>query len=187
MHRLTALALSVGILCTSGYLFAQGRVEQHGRATVEYRSPDVNAVAAYDYSQRNHDGPWLLIEFGVQAAKRIVIHRDHISLLGPDERRVPVATQQQFLEDHDELNKLLQNAQIWRRPFNSYFAVRPQQTIRFFSKPGGIVHDSAVSNLDEVAVGDLFFKSPDGRWPAGTYRLVLDHEQAKAELPIRLE
>jgi hypothetical protein len=60
-------------------------------------------------------------------------------------------------------------------------------TIRFFARPGSIVHDSAVSNLDEVATGDLFFTSPDGRWASGTYRLLLSHPQAPAELPIELE
>jgi hypothetical protein len=188
MPRLTVVALAAALLCTSGYLSAQGKVRQHGRAIVEYRSPDVRAVAAYEYSQRNHTGAWLLIEFAVQATRRIAIHRDQISVIGPDERRVPVASQQQFLDDHQELTKLLQNAVIWRRPLDSYFARRPEPTIRFFSPAGkSIVHDSAATNLDEVAAGDLFFKSPDGRWPAGTYRLILNHDQAKAELPIRLE
>lgn len=187
MRRLTALALTAAVLSVSGYLSAQGRVKLHGRAIAEYRSPEVAAVAAYEYSQRNHAGAWLLVEFGVQATKRIAVHRNEISLIAPDERMVPVATQEQFLEDHQELNRLLQNARIWRRPLDSYFVPQPLRTVRFFAAPGQIVHDSAVSNLDEVAVGDLFFKSPDGRWEAGTYRLVLNHERAKAELPITLQ
>jgi hypothetical protein len=187
MRRLTALALGAVVLSASGYLSAQGRVKQQGRAIVEYHSPEVRAVAAYEYSQRNHSGAWVLIEFGVQAHKRIAIHRDEISLMTPDERKLPVATQAQFLEDHEELNRLLQNARIWRRPLDSYFVPKPLQTIRFFAAPGQIVHDSAVSNQDEVAAGDLFFKSPNGRWEAGMYRLVLNHEHAKAELPIKLD
>ncbi len=189
MRRLIVVALTTGIFLTSGYyLSAQGRVRQHGRAIDEYRSPEVTAIAAYEYSQRNHDGAWLLIQFAVQTKERIAFHRDQISVLRPDEQRVPLATQQVFIDDQQELTQLLQNAAIWRRPLDSYFRTRPQPTIRFFSAPGrAIVHDSAVSNLDEVAAGDLFFKSPAGRWDAGTYRLVLNHEKAKAELPIRLE
>ena len=187
MSRLAALVVCVSVVSGSIGALAQGRIRQQGRAIVEYRSPEVNAVAAYEYSQRNHGGTWLLIELGVQSAKRIAVHRNQISLVGPDERRVPVATQQQFLDDHQELNQLLQNAQIWRRSLTPYFVTQPAGTIRFFSYPGRIVHDSFVTNLDEGAVGDLFFKSPDGLWPAGTYRLVLNHEQAKAELPIALE
>lgn len=186
MHRRVVLAVATALVSATA-LLAQGQVREQGRAIVEYRSPAVNAAAAYEYSQRNHAGAWLLIEFAVQAKERIAFHRGQIHLLTPDERRIPLATQEQFLEDHEVLNRLLQNAVIWRRPLAPYFRTPLQPTIRFFSYPGRIVHDSAISNQDEVASGDLFFKAPDGRWPAGTYRLVLDHEQARAELPIRLE
>lgn len=54
-------------------------------------------------------------------------------------------------------------------------------------EPGRIIHDSAVTNLDQVAAGNLLFKSPSGKWNAGAHRLVLIHEQAKAELPITLQ
>jgi hypothetical protein len=188
MARLIVVAITLAVGGLPVYLEAQGRVSQQGRAIVEFRSPDVNAVAAYEYSQRNHAGQWILIEFAVQAAKRIAIHRNELSLHGPVEGRVvPLATQEQFLEDSQELNKLLQNAVVTRRPLASYFTIPPKPTIVFFSAPGRIVHDSAVTNIDEVATGDLFFKAPDGRWPAGGYRLVLNHEQAKAELPIELK
>lgn len=183
---LLTLALSIAASAFA-VLSAQGKVQQHGRAIVQYRSSEVSAVASYEYSQRNHNGAWLLIEFAVQATQRIAVHRDQLTLLGPDERVYPMATQPQFLEDQQTLVGLLQNARVWRRPLDSYFVSRPaMMTIRFFSAPGGVIHDSAVTNLDEVATGDLFFKSPDGKWSAGTYRLVLNHEKAKAELPISL-
>jgi hypothetical protein len=185
---ITALAVVAGLLSVSGPVLAQGRVKQHGRAQVDYRSEEVIAVAAYEYSQLNHTGAWLLIEFALQTKQRIVIRRDQITLLTPDERVVPIATQQQFLDDSPVLTQLMQNAGIWRRPLGAYFRTPLQGTIRFFSLPGrGVVHDSAVTNLDEVAAGDLLFKSPDGSWKAGTYRLRLNHDQAKAELPIVLE
>ncbi len=178
----------IAALVASGSLVAQGQVKQHGRAIVEYRSPEVVAVAAYEYAQREHAGNWILIQFAVLTKERIAFHRDQITLMRPDETRVRLATQQMFIDDQPELSRLLQNAAIWRRPLESYFRTRPQPTIRFFAVPGrSIVHDSAVSNQDEVASGDLFFKSPDGKWDAGTYRLIFDHEKAKAELPIQLQ
>jgi len=75
----------------------------------------------------------------------------------------------------------------WRRPLTSYFNVRLQPTIRFFSYSGKNVHDSFVTNPDEVASGDLFFKSAGGGWASGGYRLVMSHPDAKAELPIELD
>jgi hypothetical protein len=95
--------------------------------------------------------------------------------------------QQEFLDGHEMINVVLQNATVWRRPLDSYFRVRPQPTIRFFSYPGRNVHDSFVTNPDEVASGDVFFRSDAGSWPAGGYRLVVNHPNAKAELPIELD
>jgi hypothetical protein len=129
----------------------------------------------------------LLIEFAVLAKERIEIHRNQISLLTPDERRIPLASQREFLDAQSELNQLLQNATVSRRTLGLYFVIPLQPTIQFFSFPGRIVHDTFITNQDEAAVGDLFFKSPDGRWASGEYRLRLNHKQARAELPITLD
>jgi hypothetical protein len=187
-RRLLTMTL-IGVVGASTAMSAIGRIKQHGRAIVEYHSEDVVAVASYLYSQRTHDGAWLLVEFAVQATPRIAVNRNELTLLGPGERTYPLATQPQFLEDSQVLTPLLQNAAIWRRPLSDYFSSRPAvRTIHFFAAPGGgVIQDSAVTNLDEVATGDLFFKSPDGKWSAGDYRLVLNHAKVKAELPIVLD
>ncbi|HVQ12835.1 MAG TPA: hypothetical protein VMS40_04560, partial [Vicinamibacterales bacterium] len=69
MSRLTIVALCMSLLFTAEFVSAQ-RVKQLGHAIVEFRSPDVKAVAAYEYSRRTHSGEWLLIELAVQATKR---------------------------------------------------------------------------------------------------------------------
>jgi hypothetical protein len=186
MSRLTIVALSMSLLFAVEFVSAQ-RVKQLGHAIVEFSSPDVKVVAAYEYSRRNHSGEWLLIELAVQAKKRIAIERNQITVLTADERTIPLGMQQDFLDGHEMLNVLLQNASIWRRPLSPYFTTRPVATLRFFSYPGGNVHDSFVTNPDEVAAGDLFFKSNGGGWASGAYRLVMSHPDAKAELPIELD
>jgi hypothetical protein len=186
MFRLivTGALVTVSLAVTAA---APGRIKQHGRATVEYRSEDVVAVANYEYSQRNHQGRWLLIKFGVQATPRIAVNRNQIVLIQPDEQVVPLATQRQFLDDQPTLTALNQNAAIFDRDLHSYFTAPVNRTINFFARPGGTVSDSFVSNLDDVASGNLLFKSPKGNWPAGSYRLMLKHGQAMAELPIILD
>jgi len=185
-RRSTALVLSV--IAGTMVLAAQGRVKQYGRATVEYRSDDVSVVANYDYAQKNHAGPWLLIDVAVQGRRPIVIQRTELKLRTTDERIIPLATQQLFLEDAAKLTPLFQNATIFRRSLDDYFPSRPsQRTVNFFAPPGGLVMDSVMTHVDEVAAGSLLFKAADGKWPEGTYRLVLDHEKAKADLPITLQ
>jgi hypothetical protein len=186
MFRLVVTVTLAAVSLATLTAAAPGRIKQHGRATVEYRSEAVAAVASYEYSQRNHQGPWLLIELAVQATPRIAIHRKQLALLAPDEQEIPVATQQQFLDDQPTLSALMQNAKIFDRELWGFFSSPERRTINFYTRPGGTVSESFVSNLDEVASGHLLFKSPDGRWSAGTYRLVLRHEKAMAELPIAL-
>jgi hypothetical protein len=186
MFRLIVSSTLAVVFFTAFTAAAPGRIKQHGRATVEYRSEDVTAVASYDYSQRNHQGSWLLIKFAVQATPRIAVHRHEIVVIRPDEQVVPLATQPQFLDDQPALLALNQNAAIFDRELSSYFTAPVNRTINFFSPPGRTVSESFVTNLDDVASGNLLFKSPTGSWPAGTYRLVLKHGQAMAELPITL-
>lgn len=184
-HLVTGILIAV---LASVAASAQGRIKTYGRSTVEYRSKEVAAVASYEYSQRNHAGAWLLIEFAVQSTPRIAVNRRQLALIRPDEQVVGVATQPQFLDDQPTLSVLLQSATIYRRELHGFFAApAPQRTITFFSRPGGTVSDSFVTNLDEVATGNLLFKAPDGLWPTGDYRLVLRHDKVTAELPITLE
>jgi hypothetical protein len=187
----TCMAASAALLAqgaTGQGTAGQGTVKQHGRAIVQYRSPDVSAVASYEYSQKNHAGPWLLIELAIMAKNRIAIERDQISLRTPDERTVRLAAHTEYLGDRESLTRLYQNASIFRRPLEGYFPSRPlKRTIRFFAGPGTTISDSVATNLDEVATGDLLFVAPQGKWPEGDYALVLNHPKAQAELPIKLQ
>ena len=162
----------------------------NGRATVEYKDPNVQAVAIYDYSQRNHDGAWLLVQVGVALSERGAVKRDSFSVVMPGGRVVPLATQEQFLADSAQITKLRQNARIFERPVLPYFPKSADgEFIRWFALPGeGTVRNPAIIPSEHgVVIGDLYFKSPTLRWDDGTYRLVFDNEKGHAELPIRLE
>lgn len=162
----------------------------NGRATVEYKDEKVQAVAIYDYSQRNHDTDWLFVQVGVALRERGAVKRESFSVVMPGGRVVPLATQEQFLADSAKITKLRQNARIFRREVISYFPKSADgEFIRWFALPGeGTVRDPAIIPSEHgVVIGDLYFKSPTLRWDDGTYRLVFDNEKGHAELPIRLE
>jgi hypothetical protein len=44
-----------------------------------------------------------------------------------------------------------------------------------------------VTDVYHVAVGDLFFESPTGRWESGVYSLIIEKDGARAVLPIELQ
>src|SRR5688572_29609499 len=68
-------------------------VKKRGQAVVEYRDKDIQVVAAYNYSQRNHDSHWLYIQAGLTTRDETIFKRDAISLRTPDGRTIPVAPQ----------------------------------------------------------------------------------------------
>jgi hypothetical protein len=162
----------------------------NGRATVEYKDEKVQAVAIYDYSQRNHDGAWLLVQIGVALRERGAVKRDSFTVVMPGGRVVPLATQEQFLQDSPQITKLRQNAKIFERPVLIYFPKSADgESLKWFALPGeGTVRNPAIVPSEHgVVIGDLYFKSPTLRWDSGTYRLVFDNDKGHAELPIRLE
>jgi hypothetical protein len=165
------------------------RTKSYGRATVQYRDEMVQAVAIYDYSQRNHNQAWLLVQFGVALYQRAVVRRDSFQIVMPGGRAVPLATQEQFLDDGARIRQLRQNARIFHRQLLTYFPKSATGDImRWVALPGdGIVRESLIPSEHGVAIGDLYFKSPTLRWEKGTHRLVFEHEKGHAELPIRLD
>jgi hypothetical protein len=164
-------------------------VKSRGRATTEFNDKQIHVVASYDYSQRDHDARWLLIQIAVSARKSMVIERDWIALRTADDREFPLATQTRVGEDIGNVQKLLQNASTRRHDTASYFSQRNRvEDIRLFRLPfGNVVHSNFVVDNDRVAAGDLLFESPTGRWEDGTYALVVRHEGGQARVPIRLE
>lgn len=160
-----------------------------GRAAVEYRDADAHIVAAYYYSQRNHESRWLMIEAGVSTRDSNTIERSAIALRTPDGREIQLATQRRVGEDTSRITQLLQNASTLGHNVASYFVERDRiEDMRFFTLPfGPVVHDSFVVDRHRVAVGPLFFESPTGAWERGTYALIVRHSKGTAELPIHLE
>ena len=185
-------------LCAALALAQQGLAAQEefspanrnvGRAAVEYRDADAHIVAAYYYSQRNHESRWLMIEAGVSTTESITIERSAIALRTPEGREIPLATQRRVGEDVARIEQLLQNARVLSHNVASYFTQRDRiENMDLFTLPfGPVVHDSFVIDRNRVAVGPLFFESPTGAWEKGTYALIVRHSKGTAALPIHLE
>jgi hypothetical protein len=189
---LAVVAFSVALAPAVSRVTAQeesSRSRSLGKAVVEYRDDAIQVVAAYYYSQRNHDSRWLLIESALSTADPATIHRTAIHLRTPQGRDIALADQRRVGDDVNAIQQLLQNARTVRHDVASYFVQRDRvESMQFFTLPfGGVVHDEFVVDRDRVAVGPLFFESPTGAWERGTYTLVVRHPKGIAELPIRLE
>ena len=189
---LAVVAFSVALAPAVSSLTAQeesSRIRRLGKAVAEYRDEAIQVVAAYNYSQRNHDSRWLLIESAISTADPVTIHRTAIHLRTPQGRDIALADQRRVGDDVNAIQRLLQNARTVRHDVASYFVQRDRvEGMQFFTLPfGGVVHDEFVVDRDRVAAGPLFFASPTGAWENGAYMLVVRHPKGIAELPVHLE
>jgi hypothetical protein len=160
-----------------------------GRAVEEYRDKAVHMVAAYYYSQRNHDSRWLVIQSALTTSKETIIHRNEIALRTPQGQEIPLASQTRVGEDVNSVEQLLQNARVQAHDVQSYFKQQDLfEDMQLFRLPfGSVAHDEFIVDRDHVANGSLFFESPTGAWERGTYTLVVRNSKATAEMPIELE
>jgi len=182
-------------LVASGFVVAQSkewsfpRTRSYGRATTEYNGK-VHVVINYDYSQRKHGSKWLLLDIAMSSVQRFVLHKGDLRVLTPSGRELPVAPQQALNDDAKGITSVLQNASIWRRPLEMYFNQRQMiERIRFHVAPpgAGTVSDEAVVDNDYVTMGPIFFRTPEGTYEAGTYRLEINTPVDKPALPLKLE
>ncbi len=159
-----------------------------GRAAVEYRDDAVHLVAAYYYSQLNHETRWLLIETALTTEARTTIPREAFRLMTPTGVEIALASQERFFRETEQTRLLLQNAALVRHNVRSYFNRRPRvEPLRFFSlPPGPLVQSDVRVDRFRVVTGDLFFEARTGTWEQGVYTLVLDHEGTHAAVPIDL-
>lgn len=159
-----------------------------GRAIVAYRDPLLQVAAAYNYSQRNHDGRWLFVELAVTSSVQATLHRDSFAIETPDGRLIPLASPRAWNADYPAVRQLLQNAKPLRAQIRDFVTVPSAWRVRLFAAP----FEGTVENrfpIDQFAVvqADLFFEMEDGGWEPGRYHLIVRQGKLEGRLPIDLE
>ena len=159
---------------------------------VAYDDGDVVASASYRYSQRHHDSPWLVITLELAAAEALTIRREDIALVRPDGTAASPATERERGRDPDGLLRLLNDRADW--PDTLTFAF-PRSRIDWGFRRFDFGTDGSDRTPDRVlrtearggVRGDVFFVSPDGRWPSGVHALIVTVDEARVvRLPILL-
>jgi hypothetical protein len=193
-HRV-ALALLAAAVVVGGAAVLEAQedgffanTKKQGRAAIEYVDDDIHVVAAYYYSQRNHESRWLLIETAISSTSNLTFDRENVRLLTPEGREVDLPSQTRVSQDVSRIRPVVQNASTTRHGVLAYFSQRSwAEGMRLFSLDSGPVLTNFVTDRHHVALGDLFFESPNGLWEAGTYSLVVERDGVRAVLPIELE
>ena len=76
-----------------------------------------------------------------------------------------------------------------RDDLRGYFTGESEEPLPFFMtrQLKLLPCDEAIVDNNHMTQGPLYFRSAEGRWPAGTYRLTIDHQRAQASLPVTLK
>lgn len=156
-------------------------------ATVEYSHEGLKVVVNYNYSQTNHDAPWLIIDLAASSRRRFVLRPEDVTLVTPDGGIVALARRGNVLADW--MNTKSHVAVAMRDDLRGYFKGETEEPLPFFMTRhlSLLPYDEAIVDNDHMTQGPLYFHSPEGRWPAGTYRFTIDNERAKAALPVTLK
>ena len=184
---LVAAAVLASVVVTAQT--APSNVKKLGNAIRQYQDEHIQAVIAYEYSHRYHDGAWLLVDAAVRTTDRLVFDRNHFALVTPDEKTIRLASESRFVNDAPQITRIRQNASIWTRDLNTYFNDKNNSAkYRLFALPGdGVVTDSIVTERYGAAFTTLYFESPAGRWADGTYSLSIDNGRVRVGIPIELK
>jgi hypothetical protein len=128
---------------------------------------------------------------GDRVAQPFLLRKHHIRLLTPSGREIGVAPQQTIIADSAGLTKLFQKASVQRHPVIMNFSQRSSGPVailfQIFPVGDGTVATEVPVTDDHVSRGPILFANPQGSWDAGTYRLEINNEVAKAAIPITLE
>jgi len=156
-------------------------------ATVEYSHEGLKVVINYNYSQTNHDTSWLIIDLAASSGRPFVLRPEHVTLVTPDGGIVALAKRGVVLADWGNTRSHI--AVAMRDELRGYFTGETEEILPFFviRHLKLMPYDEAIVDNNHMTQGPLYFRSPEGRWPAGTYRFTIDHEHAKAALPVTLK
>ena len=131
--------------------------EDHGRAAVEYIDDQLQVIAAYYYSQRNHDSRWLLIETAITSSGAMTIERDDIQLVRPDGREIPLASQRAFAQDHQRIRPLLQAATTTRHGIGAYIVRNVRVGFDFLCSHSMALSTNSSTPINTVWPGAICF------------------------------
>jgi hypothetical protein len=104
---MTAIGVAVsGILGTASVQNAFFlHTKQLRPATVEYSHEGLKVVVSYNYSQTNHDTPWLIIDLAASSRRYFVLRPEHVTLVTPDGGIVALAKRGVVLADWGNTNR----------------------------------------------------------------------------------
>ena len=148
------------------------------------------AIIGYQLAQRSIGQPWVLLEFGTTVRDRVPdykLKRDALSLTTPDNKTIPLATQQEY-QGASEVRALEMREKVQRDSIN-YFPPSATRACRigFFAELGSraMAFDEVELSNTRGCVGRIYFNVPGGI-TYGQYWLNVKFQNSLVRVPFRI-
>jgi len=187
---LLALLVAIAALVAGGETPRKETVRQLGRTVSQWKDDLVQIVVSYRWTGWHLDDPWMLLDTRISAvgSSSVDMDREDFSLETPSGATLQLPSQAEVAKGMPDMQFRLDRASASSDPLNGYFpsAVR-EERLGFFAVPGKEIVFSRVGVDNRLlASGWLFFRSPTGKWEAGTYTLVVKNKVLDIRLPLTL-
>lgn len=160
------------------------------RNAVIYEGPEMVAAVAYRQGKKSVAEEWLILAVELTSPRGsgpTIVDRDDISVYTPDGRRLPLASQDEFVRNFTRLRipteqtlqflPLLYRVEPSRMPGDRWFYAVSAENIGY---------DEIPMNSSQKFWGPLIFSVPGGVQP-GRWRLLIELEESRPDIPFTIE
>ena len=185
-----ALFLITGCATSSGPGTTEPGTRQVSRYAVIHEGPELAVALGFHYATRSIGDEWLILAVELTAADgsgRAVVNHSDISAITPDGRRLALVSQEEFRERYGEFRVALERS-LRSLPILGRYDRSQMPCDRWFLRDpfGGFAYEEVPVNTFQLCSGPLVFKVVGGIQP-GRWRLVIDLEESRVDVPFELE
>jgi len=187
---LPALVLAVACETSSRPSTTEPGTQQVSRFAVLYEGPELNVALGYFQATRSLGDEWLILAVELTAAAgsgNPIVDHSEIVVITPDGRHIPLMSQEEFRENYAEIRVPLERS-LRTLPILGRYERSQMPCDRWFlvSPFGGFAYEEVAVNTFQVCSGPLVFRVVGGIQP-GRWRLVIDLEESRVDIPFVLE
>ena len=165
-------------------------VRELGPHAVAYEGPEIEVAVNFLQANGAIGEQWLIVVAylaGVQGGDVTLVSRSAVSVRTPDGRQLPLVTQAEYRSAYGKIRTRIQRALSTAGSFRTVGGSHRPCGRWFLEDPvKGIGRDEMQIGRNEECSGPLVFSVPGGVQP-GRWRLVIELEESRVDLPFELE
>ena len=184
------LFLITGCATSSGPGTTDPGIRKISRYTVLYEGPEMDVALGFHHATRSIGEEWLVVAVEFTAGSRggrAIVDRSDISVFSPTGRRLALVGQEEFRENYGAIRVAIEQA-LRSLPIIGRYDPGQLPCDRWFLRgpSEGFANDVISVNTFQLCSGPLVFRVSGGVQP-GRWRLVIELEESRADIPFELE